>query len=303
MLTYPPLYGSLPIGAVASAENPTARRARIAVLSPADFDAATLVATSQQESLPIANVQNQRPKKVWRSLGIEEYVNVTHLVPVAPNLLVINAHRMSGQGVARVWLAPTIPETISAPAFDTGWQSVWPVGGKPALPSWPSFISAIPFPNTGNYLCARIGLADPGSPDGFIQVGRMSLGRYWQAEFQSYDFNGTPLAYVPKDIQTETDSGAIFTDRRARSAGRRFQLQITAETKASVIEGIDEITRLHGMWGDVFVFLDLNARGIEFQKSSMQGLFTAPAEHQIVPCFDDNGGEMMTVSFPLREVI
>jgi hypothetical protein len=287
-------YGSAPLASAIAASS----WARIAVLSPRDFDAATLAASSQVDSLPIANVQTRPATKVWRSVGTEEYINVTHLSGVASNMLALR-HRMSASGIARVWLADTVANTIAAPVLDTGWQSVWPATGKPSLPDWPSWNSAITWANDSLYPCARIGLADPGSDEGFIQVSRMALGRYWQPA-NDLDFGGVPLGYVPRDVQTETDYSEIFTDRRNISAPRRFQLAIAAGDRDEILSGIDEIQRQRGLWGDVFVFQNLNA-GVDFQKLSMQGVFTAPSDHQIVPLFNDNGA-MWTAPLAFREV-
>jgi hypothetical protein len=48
------------------------------------------------------------------------------------------------------------------------------------------------------------------------------------------------------------------------------------------------------------VLLDPDAT-TDFHRQSMQGVFTSPQEHPIVPQFTENG-EMWVVNFPLREV-
>ena len=273
------------------------------ILSPRDFDQATLVASSQKDSLPVANLQSQRPKKVYRSLGTEEYITVSFSSGgVAANMLALNAHNMSSAGLARVWLADTLAHTFSAPAVDTGWQSVWPISGKPSLPDWPAYISAITWSNDTAYPFARVGLKDTGSTDGFIQVGRAALARYWQPSI-NYDFGATPLTRAPKDIQAETDAGAIFTDRRNKRPPRAMKRSVTALERQEVYDGLDEIMSLRGMWGDVFVFLDLDD-GPNFQKQSMQGVFVGPTDHQEVAAWQDAGGNMLSVgNLNFRELV
>lgn len=117
----------------------------------------------------------------------------------------------------------------------------------------------------------------------------------------AYRLSGTPLGFDQRDLQAITDYGQTFTDRRNRSAPRRFALTISALDKREVQDGIADIRRLRGMWGDVFVLLDPNAT-TDFHRLSMQGTFTAAQEHRMTQQFTGNG-EMWSVDFPLREVI
>jgi hypothetical protein len=295
---YPAPYGTLPIGS-APYVAPTVTQARIAILSPADSDAATIMAGSEVTSLPAANLQGIQPKKVWRSLSTADYLNITFVTPVAPNMLALVGHNLSSMGVYRVRLAATIAETTSAPIVDTGFQSVWPAG-KPAVPYWPRWLSALMWSNDSAYLAARVDIADPDPAQSYIEAGRLMLGRYWQPT-TNFDLGGTPLGFDQVDVQTRTDYGEIFTDRRQRSASRRFSLAMSSADRREVMDGIGEIQRLQGGWGDVVALLDPNAT-TDFHRHSMQGVFTAPQEHQMVQQFNENG-ELWTVNFPLREVI
>ena len=96
------------------------------------------------------------------------------------------------------------------------------------------------------------------------------------------------------------------TDKRRQVAQQllqlgRFALQISAADRREVLDGIAEIQRLRGLWGDVICLLD-PAATTDFHRHSMQGVFTAPQEHRIVPQFTANG-EMWTVDLQLREII
>lgn len=296
------MFGALPIGlypfggAPLAAAVAAASFERIIMLSPWDSDAAALSATQEIATLPVANLQDYRPRKVYRSGAPEAYVTASFAEAIAANMLAIR-HTMTAAGVFRVWLADTVANTILSPAVDTGWQSVWPATGKPALPNWPSFSSALRWSNDALYPAARIGFADPGASS--FDIGRLALGRYWQPTI-NVDWNPT-LAYAPRDVQVETDYGQVFTDRRQASAGRGFRLAFQALNKREVMDGLNELIRLRGLWGDVFVFLDLDAA--DFQKLSMQAVFTTPTEHQIVPYFDTDGDMIATASITLREVL
>lgn len=291
---------TLPIAsaaALAGAATATPTMARIVVLSPRDSDAATLAAGSEVATLPVANLQAQQPKKVWRASVAADYVTVSFTSAVAANMLAINGHNLTASGLFRVRGAATLADTTAAPAVDTGWQSVWPATGKPTDPDWPRQLSALLWANDSSYRYWRVDILDPAVT--YVEAGRLVLGRYWQPT-TNFDLGGTPLGFDQVDVQTRTDYGEIFTDRRQRSAARRFSLQISAADKREVLDGIAEIQRLRGLHGDVIVLLDPNAT-TDFHRFSMQGLFTAQQEHPIVPQF--SGSDVMfTVNLPLREV-
>lgn len=294
-------FGSVPYAYAPAYSAPaTPTVANIVLLSPRDFDLATIAAGTAVTTLPVANLQSQQPKKVWRSGSTADYINVTFAEPVAANMLAIAGHNLSAGGVFRARGASTLADTTSAPSVDTGWTSAWPVTGKPAEAYWPSYLSALLWSNDALYKYWRVDIADPAVSQTYIQIGRMALGRYWQPT-TNFDLGGTPLGRDQRDVQTVTDYGEIFTDRRQRSASRRFSLQISAADKREVNDGIGEIQRLAGMHGDVFVLLDPNAT-TDFHRNSMQGVFTSPQEHQFTQQFTTNG-EAWSVSFPLREVI
>ena len=297
---YPAPYGTLPIGAAPYVAPAAATNAAIALLSPTDSDAATIAAGSAVTTLPAANLQSQQPKKVWRSASASDYLNVTFAAPIAANMLALVGHNLSSMGTFRVRAAATLANTVTAPVVDTGYQSVWPATGKPVAPQWPRRLSMLTWSNDAAYLYYRVDILDPDPATTYIEAGRLVLGRYWQPTF-NFDLSGTPLGFDQIDVQTKTDYGELFTDRRQRSAARRMSLQISASDKRETLDGVAEIQRLRGGHGDVIVCLDPNAT-TDFHRFSMQAVFTSPQEHQIVPQF--NGGDVMfTVALPLREVI
>lgn len=297
------MLGVLPIGALPIGGAPAAAAVaeesftRITILSPREFDAATLAATSQVDSLPVVNIQNQRPTKVYRTTTTETYITVTFASDIAANMLAVR-HKMGPEAVGRVWLADTVENTVVAPQHDTGWQSLYPPSGKPNMPDMASFYSALTWSNDNLWPCARIGLADPSS-SGHFDICRVTLGRGWRPD-HNYDFDGIPLGRIPKDVQTETDYGQVFTDRRG--SPRHFRLSLSAASEDEIYDGLDEIQRLRGLWGDVWVFLDLGADQ-RFQKMSMQGLFTLPSEFQVRSAFGGDGRATFTTNIAVREAI
>lgn len=272
----------------------------ITILSPTSSDAATLAASSEVSTLPATNLQTMQPKKKWRSSSaLTPYLTLDFgAVGAACNGLALIGHNLTSAATIRVRGKATSDVTVS-PTVDTTALSAWPATGKPADAYWPQYLSWLAWSNGTALRYWRVDLADGANPAGYLEAGRLMLGPYWRPT-TNFDCSGTPLGFDQKDVQTVTDYGEIFTDRRARSAARRFNMQISAADKTEVLSGIAEIQRLRGMWGDVACLLDAAAT-THFHRQSMQGVFTQPQEHQIVQQFTANG-EAWTVNFPLREI-
>ena len=272
----------------------------VAILSPVLSDAATLAASTALTTLPAANLQDMQPKKKWRSTGVTESITLDFgTAGAACTGLALVAHNLTADATLQVRAKATSDVTVS-PTVNTGAVSAWPATGKPTDAHWPHFLSWLSWANASALRYWRVDIADAGNAAGYLEAGRLMLGAYWQPGI-NFDCAGTPLAFDTKDVQTVTEYGQIFTDRRQRSAARRFGLQISAADKLEVLSGIAEIQRLRGMWGDVACLLD-PAATTYFHRHSMQGVFTAPQEHQIGQQYTANG-EMWSVNLPLREVV
>lgn len=273
--------------------------ANILILSPGSSDAATLTADSEVSTLPATNLQGIQPKKKWRTTSLTPYLDIDFgTAGCAANGFALIGHNLTSAATIRVRGKATFPVT-SSPTVDTTAVSAWPATGKPSDTYWPQYLSWLSWVNVTALRYWRIDISDSGNTDGYLQAGRLMLGPYWQPT-TNFDLSGTPLGRDQRDVQTVTDYGEIFTDRRSRSAARRFSLQISSADKREVNDGIGEIQRLRGMWGDVACLLD-TAATTDFHRNSMQGVFTSPQEHQFTQQFTTNG-EAWSVSFPLREV-
>lgn len=275
--------------------------ANIIILSPTFSDAATFATSSAVTTLPAINLQTMPPKQKWRASGMTEYITIdfgsggslacTGLALIGHNLTSAATLRLRGKATSDVTVSPTV---------DTTALSAWPATGVPADTYWPQYFSWLSWTSGGALRYWRLDIADGANPDGYVEAGRLMLGAYWQPTI-NFDLGGTPLGRDQRDVQTVTDYGEIFTDRRQRSAARRASLQISAADKREVLDGVQEVQRLRGMHGDVACLLD-PAATTDFHRFSMQAVFTAAQDHQIVPQF--SGGDVMfTVSLPLREVV
>ena len=297
-------YSSLPIGAAPLATPPVipARSAVLMVLSPLDSDAATLSASSQVATLPVGNLQAMQPARVWRADGVTEVsITVAFARGVAANAMALVGHNLFAAGVLRVRLADTLANLTAAPAVDTGWQSAWPVTGRPNDVNWPRQLSALTWSNDAAFAFARLDIADPSPLKTYIEAGRLVLCRAWQPT-ANFDLAGAlPMGFDQRDIQTMTDYGGMFTDRRTRSAPRRVQVALSFTNRREALDGIADIRRQAGMWGDIVVLLDPSAT-TDFHRLSLQGVFTTQQEHRLTQLFDQSG-ELWTAEIPVREVI
>lgn len=297
----PAPYGALPIGAVPAYVSPAAAASQnVLLLSPRDSDLATMVANTQVGTLPVANLQTAQPQKKWRSTTTTEFITVTFAGPIAANMMALVAHNLSAIAVVRVRGAIVQANLTGAPDLDTGWQSPWPVTGKPIMAAWPNYLSALRWTNTAALQYWRVDIADPAAGQTYIEAGRLVLGVAWQPS-TNFDLSGTPLAFDARDVQFTTPYGFTFLDQRAASAPRKFAVVISATNRREVMDGISEIQRLRGLWGDVICCLD-PAETTDFHRFSLQGVFTAAPAFGIQPFYDVNGG-MWGATLPLLELL
>ena len=300
---YGTLYGSVPYGAAALATAPAAASSAVfKVLSPIDSDAATMLASSELSTLPVGNLQTMQPGRVWRTdAATSASITVTFAAGVSANALALVGHNLSAAGVIRVRLANSLAGLTASPVVDTGWQSAWPTTGKPADAHWPRYLSYLSWTNDALCTYAQVDIADPEVGKAYLEAGRLILCRAWQPTY-NFDLAGAqPFGFDQRDVQTVTEYGGLFTDRRARSAPRRASVSMSFADRREALDGIADMRRLAGLWGDVVLILDPNAT-TDFHRLSLQGVFLTQQDHRLTPQFNATG-EMWTVEINLREII
>ena len=260
----------------------------VLVLSPQDSDAATLSASSQVATLPVANLQTIQPQKKWRSNGVTESIVITPLSALPWNALSLVGHNLTGAATIRVRGAATLGGLTSSPPIDTGAVSAWPATGKPTVANWPNYLSLVTWANVTGYGFWRIDIADAGNAAGYLEAGRLLMGTSWQPG-NNFDVAGSPIGFDAQDTQTRTPFGYIFTSKVANRAARLFSLQITGDDKRSVFDGIAEIQHQRGLWGDVVCCLD-PGETTDFHRFAMQGVFTTKSDYPVTPFFDGATG-------------
>ncbi|HTR86193.1 MAG TPA: hypothetical protein VMI56_17045 [Reyranella sp.] len=294
--------GTLPIGAAPYVAPAAAGPSQaLLLLSPVYSDAGTFSASSQVTRLPVANLQTRQPQKKWRSLpGTAASIAIALAQPIAANALALVAHNLSSAGLLRLRGALLQANVTTAPAVDTGWQSAWPITGKPAI-AWPNWLSLLTWSGAPAVPYWQLDIADPSNTDGFLEAGRLILGPQWQPSI-GFDLSGTPVSFDANDQQTKTPWGYIFTDRRSPAGGpaRVFAVQITAANRKEVQAGILEMQRTRGLWGDVVCCLD-PGRPDDFHINSLHGVFVQKGSYPITQNFDPDGGQWGVGTINLNE--
>lgn len=270
------------------------------LLSPAASDAATVAASSEAAGLPATNLQNVQPRKKWRSGGTSAYLLVTYSVGVACTAFALVGHNLSGSATVRIRGANSLAALTAAPVYDSGVVSAWPVTGKPSDTSWPQHTLLKKFSNSTALTYWRIDLADSAPVTTYLEAGRLALGACWQPSI-NFDLSGTPIGFDISDVQTKSAYGGMFTERRTASPPRIFEIAIYALNKREAFDGIFEIQRLRGMWGDVICCLD-PAETTDLHRMTMQGVFTMGGAYTLPPVFDSDGN-MYGAGIKLREFI
>lgn len=271
------------------------------ILSPAASDAATLAASSAASDLPVTNLQNVQPRRKWQSTGTAaEYITLEYATAVAADQLAIVGHNLSGSATVRVRGANSAAAVTAAPVYDSGVVSAWPVSGKPTATDWNHHILFKALSNSTALTNWRIDLADSAPVTTYLEAGRLALGAKWQPT-PSFDLGGTPMGFDVRDVQSITPHGELFTERRNASPARVFELAIYALSRREAFDGIYELQRLRGMWGDVICCLAPDET-TDLHIFTMQGAFMAGGAYTLPPAFD-SAGNMFGAGIRLREFI
>lgn len=263
-------YSILPVGAGPDYLAPSAAPQRVMFLSPRAFDLATLSASTAVSSLPVSNLQNPEPTKVWRTTSAaEQFVDI-----VLPSALACNAAAMSGFTPSQTLLwrlkAYATAEDVGGDhVLDTGWRSVWPQNFKHPDPDWGPEVAVLPVYNVSAWRYWRLEFNDLGLD--YIDIGRLALGRAVQFSI-NVDIDAG-IGFVANDVQEPNGYGQIFTDPRPY-AQRQFEMKWSALAQQEVGTMAMELGRLRGQAGDVFCFLDPGEID-NFHRWSMHGLFSS----------------------------
>lgn len=258
--------------------------ANILFLSPRLSDLATLTASSEVGALPATFAQNPEPTKVWRTTACaaESLILDFGVGGAILNQAALVAHNLTSAATIRLRLADTVPDLTASPAKDSAAVSAWPSSGKHTDPDWPHELSLVGVTNSTAYRYARLDFIDAANAAGYLEFGRIAVGRAWQP-VANVDLDPA-IGFVPIDVQEANSYGQTFTDPRPW-AQRQFDLSFSSGDQDDVHDYAMELSRLRGQAGDVVVCLD-PAATTRFHRWSMQALFTGRAAFKAQPLWD-----------------
>jgi len=259
------------------------------VYNNTEFDSATVTATSEASGFPVSNLQDQRRKKVWRSTSVsDQHISIDFgSGGICANCVVLINHNLTYEGKIGI-IATDSPDYESSPKLYTwiwAWETTWGFGesgfgehgfGGVPLPSeidelFPGVIRIHYFPATSARYW-RLYFEDDDNPDGYIEVGRLFLTRYfepsynfvWGWKFLPYDRTkvkytrgGQPVTYVLekrykvnfKFEWIEKDEAWIYFIDIIRRFGIRKDIVIDMFPYDASVKGI--FARLYGRFEEV----------------------------------------------------
>jgi len=259
-------------------------------LSSRLVDRATLVASSQVSSLPVAFLQDQRPEKKLRFTGCTaEWVafDLGADIAEACNALFWIDHNQTALGKLRLRMAATADAVTSAPVVDTGeaGTSAWPTSGKHTDLEWPQEISLLSWANDVILRYGRLDIADPTNPAGFVQAARFMIGRAFRPTFNIGSNFGLGLS--TSDKRERTAFNRLYTDNRGPAA-RRMILPLSALKDTELKRQLFQLQRYCGLARDFGFALDPDATD-DFHINTMQATFENDAQFDAQPIWDANG--------------
>ncbi len=197
-------------------------------------DEAELTASSETSSLPASNVQDPRPTRVWRTSG------------AASESLVLDL------GTARsVSMAALLEHNLTAEATVTLQANSSDSWGSPPLEEslgWHSGL-IVEFFEAAEYRYWRLVIADGGNADGYVQIGRVWLGGYFQpARDFSKDFT----------VRRVDPSTVVYSDSGSKSVGERTPYRVVELNFPSTEEKaeFEQVVEAAGVGGDLIAALD-----------------------------------------------
>lgn len=285
MPTSPAPYSVQPVGAGDPYTPPVAVPQNCLFLSSRTIDRATVVAGTEVTGLPASYLADVQPAKKWRTTGkTGQYLNITLEQAESCDIAAFIAPNFGASTVVRIYAAETADALLSAPALDTGWQSPWPGGEKPALADWPVFVCIVRWANTAAYKYWRVEFADPGSLLSYFDLGRILLGPAFLPGF-NVDVNPA-IGLQSPDAQSRTPFARTYTDPRG-AASRRLTLPFSAVRQDDLVASLFELQRYCGLARDFVFTLEAGALGQDATLYTLQALFADQAQFEAQPWWDD----------------
>jgi hypothetical protein len=303
----PPAYGMYGVSPIGTAAYGTAPPYVAPVAQPAEhalflssyaIDQATIAASSEVPTLPVAYLDDMRVEKKLRFASkIDQSLTITLAQPEACDTVAVIGANFTSAAMCRV-VASTWPWGLPLyPELDTGWVSAWPVSGKPILRDpWPVFTNLIRFANLNAYRYWMLYIADPGIETAYTELGRALIGKAFRPRF-NVDVNPA-IGLESSDVRRRSTFNRTFTDPRG-APSRRMALSLSDVDQDDMRAELFELQRYCGLARDFVFSLDPAATTFH-HLYTMQSLFVEGAQFEAIP-FWDGSRQLWRTSLQLTE--
>ena len=197
---------------------------------PNRFLSSVLTASNQEAALPVTNLANDQGSadQAWQCPATSGWVRLDAGAVVPFRLVSLHNSNLTAAATVRVraWIGA---DTSAAPAWDSGVLPGAVVAGyRQALVMLPAGAS-------GRTL--QIDIADPGNPDGFLNVAQAFAGPAWQP-VRNFNFQSAP-GRTAQLAKTATRSGGVVI--RPDWVKRVFALSLSGIKAAEVLPRVMDL--------------------------------------------------------------
>lgn len=222
------------------------------------FDGAAVASSGEVAGLPAANVLDCFVKRVWRSTGVSgQWITFDCGAPAHITMLAMFGHNLTVG--ATIQLQGNNADSWSSPGFSM-------TVARGAGPAVAAFLDR-------TYRYWRIVVDDAANPDGYIEIGRITSGVYYEPSVNIGEDAGKRL--IDPSILMESDGRQSYAIEREHY--RVYSVSFTAIDRAQQ----DELERMFRAVGTVrpFVFaLDPENKASE---DTIYCTMTTPLEHAL----------------------
>lgn len=252
-----------------------------------DADRATLSGGAWISTLPRSNLQTRELAEVARSSSLAAAATQFTVTFNSPNpsieCIALVAHNLSPAAQWRI----TAANALGTKSETTGWMDVWP-RLSPAELEWEDdrwwsgiqdtetiaqFTPLLVWANgrklwpsakyTNNPGTWLIELSDPANPAGFVQVGRLFIGKAFRPKY-NYSW-GAGLGYETDTTVARSLGGVPFFDRR--EGERVFEFRLGNLNDAEAYGAVLLMQRRVGVDGEVIVLPDSDRTEFALQRN------------------------------------
>ena len=236
--------------------------ANLRILAPNAFDTATLSASpAMVATLPVTNLQDTMRARVARTVGLPapQFIRGNFAATQTLSGFVLWRHNLTVAGSLRLKVWDGLNQTGTL-LYDSGsinlgvvvgWgEFTWGIDpwGAGAFSSWAVSYYVQWFAPVQGALSFEIQISDPANTAGYMEVGRVFLGAYFEPT-TNFEY-GVDLSWEEDTEQERTEGGSLRSDNREPWRLLRLDLnEITEGERATLME----ILRINGKRNEVFV--------------------------------------------------